>query len=859
MCKVIQQRRRRLKAVVNVTFTAAQTVGDLDVVVIGWNNSTATVSGVTDSRGNTYALAVGPTIQAPVASQSIYYAKNIAAAAAGANSVTVTFSGAAAFPDIRILEYKGADLNNPVDVTAANSGNSGTSNSGTATTTNATDLIFGANLVQTTTTGPGSGFTRRLLTSDGDIAEDRMVTAVGSYSATAPLSSGQWIMQMVAFRTPVSGGDTTPPSAPTNLSATANGTQINLSWTASSDNVGVTGYRVERCQGAGCSNFAQIGTPTATTYADTGLGAGTYSYRVRAADAAGNLSQYSNIGTASITGSVGTPTAPGNLTPTAGSIGPSVAAEQSYINSTSLSTHTTAPFDSSSGNLLVICASSHAGVTLTPRDNFGNTWIPIAGPTNTSVGLDLRTQVWYAWTPLVGAGHTVTMTLSAPQSLVISVFVVQGVNVSSPIDAVSLIGADNGTQSVNVTSPNITVTGANDLLIGFVKVSAGASFVSGSGFAQQLAASSNLLDAETAPAATAGSYTATFTLNTAQTWQSMIVAAAKSSNQTRLSWTAATESGGSISNYLVERCQGVGCTDFAQIGTAAGTTFNDTGLSLATSYSYRVRAQDTVNTLGPYSSVTTIATPAPVPSLPGNLTAMAASGTQINLSWQGSEETGGTVNSYLIERCQGAGCTGFSQIGTSVATTFNDTALTSSTSYTYRVRAQDGASNLSPYSNVASTPTAGAPTDPTNLVALAASSTQINLTWTASTEAGGTVTGYLVERCQGVGCSNFARVLTVPTNSFSDTGLLPSTIYTYRVKATDAAGLFSNYSNLATTMTPALGQTSMITYVQGNYSALQSSPTTVTVTFAAAQIAGDLNVVVVGWNNSTATVSCGRR
>ena len=46
-----------------------------------------------------------------------------------------------------------------------------------------------------------------------------------------------------------------------------------------------------------------------------------------------------------------------------------------------------------------------------------------------------------------------------------------------------------------------------------------------------------------------------------------------------------------------------------------------------------------------------------------------------------------------------------------------------------------------------------------------------------------------------------------------------------------------------------------ITYVQGNYAAPQTSPTTVSVTFSAAQVAGDLNVVVVGWNNSTATVS----
>jgi len=61
----------------------------------------------------------------------------------------------------------------------------------------------------------------------------------------------------------------------------------------------VTGYRVERCAGAGCGSFAQIATPTGTSYSDAGLTPATsYSYRVRAADAAGNLSAYSNVASA---------------------------------------------------------------------------------------------------------------------------------------------------------------------------------------------------------------------------------------------------------------------------------------------------------------------------------------------------------------------------------------------------------------------------------------------------------------------------------------------------------------------------------------------------------------------------------
>jgi len=74
------------------------------------------------------------------------------------------------------------------------------------------------------------------------------------------------------------------------------GSQINLMWTAAMDNVGVTGYLVERCQDAGCTTFVQIMTVTGTTYNDTGLAANTsYSYRVRATDAASNLSAYSNV------------------------------------------------------------------------------------------------------------------------------------------------------------------------------------------------------------------------------------------------------------------------------------------------------------------------------------------------------------------------------------------------------------------------------------------------------------------------------------------------------------------------------------------------------------------------------------
>ena len=107
------------------------------------------------------------------------------------------------------------------------------------------------------------------------------------------------------MNTPVGIQDTTAPTQPGTLSANAvSASEVDLSWGASTDNVGVTGYKVERCSGTGCTNFAQIGTTTGTgtTYKDTTVSApNSYSYRVRATDAAGNLSTYSNVATAATT------------------------------------------------------------------------------------------------------------------------------------------------------------------------------------------------------------------------------------------------------------------------------------------------------------------------------------------------------------------------------------------------------------------------------------------------------------------------------------------------------------------------------------------------------------------------------
>src|SRR5262249_46238567 len=86
--------------------------------------------------------------------------------------------------------------------------------------------------------------------------------------------------------------DPKAPSAPTGVTATpTSSVRISLSWTASTDNVGVAGYNVYRSPTGAANSFTQVGTPKSTAYADSALSPSTtYYYQIKARDAAGNLS-----------------------------------------------------------------------------------------------------------------------------------------------------------------------------------------------------------------------------------------------------------------------------------------------------------------------------------------------------------------------------------------------------------------------------------------------------------------------------------------------------------------------------------------------------------------------------------------
>jgi hypothetical protein len=109
--------------------------------------------------------------------------------------------------------------------------------------------------------------------------------------------AGPYSVQTSASYTVVGAApDTTPPSAPTGLDGSSDGTSVSLSWNPSSDDVGVVGYEVLRESGTAVGNYTLLGTTIATSFNDFAVPQGVpHRYVVRAFDAAVNLSLESNV------------------------------------------------------------------------------------------------------------------------------------------------------------------------------------------------------------------------------------------------------------------------------------------------------------------------------------------------------------------------------------------------------------------------------------------------------------------------------------------------------------------------------------------------------------------------------------
>jgi fibronectin type 3 domain-containing protein len=208
--------------------------------------------------------------------------------------------------------------------------------------------------------------------------------------------------------------------------------------------------------------------------------------------------------------------------------------------------------------------------------------------------------------------------------------------------------------------------------------------------------------------------------------------------------------------------------------TTPNLTGTISGLANGTQYTFHVTA---TNTLGSYqTSATTSVTP--LPPLPAQVSVptAVAGNAQVIVSWSASAN----ASSYLVYQNHG---TGDSLATTTSATSVTLVGLANGTTYTYHVTATNIAGSAATSATVSATPVSPLPAQvgyPTGI----AGNAQVILSWTGVTGA----TYYNVYQNHGTGDS-LAATTTAPTTTYTFTGLINGTMYTYHVSAGNAAGI----------------------------------------------------------------------
>ena len=246
---------------------------------------------VSDNVNGAWTRVQGMTYNTGKGDIALYYLANSKASATG---LTVTISAATStYLTGTVGEYSGAATFSPLDQSSLHSGSGTAVDSGPTAAVPAGELVFGA-LTANNSPGSLSGGTSQGLpfavrSTYGDTADGDIVSSLaGVQDARFTIANSvSWYAVAAVFK--VASPDTTPPTVPSGLTAANNIKNVTLTWSASTDNVGVVGYTVYR-------NGSALTTVSGTTlsYADTTVASVTpYSYTVDAFDAAGNHSAQS--------------------------------------------------------------------------------------------------------------------------------------------------------------------------------------------------------------------------------------------------------------------------------------------------------------------------------------------------------------------------------------------------------------------------------------------------------------------------------------------------------------------------------------------------------------------------------------
>jgi len=262
----------------------------------------------------------------------------------------------------------------------------------------------------------------------------------------------------------------------------------------------------------------------------------------------------------------------------------------------------------------------------------------------------------------------------------------------------------------------------------------------------------------------------------------------------------------SITGYKIEyKVDSSSFTTITADTKSVTTSFIHQGLDSSKTYTYQVSAINSKGTSNPSSSSSV--KPAAT-TVPGGLIAAAISPTQIKLSWQPPSNTfGQSISGYDIQKVFGTDA--YAAIGSTngKTTSYIVSNLETDKTYSFAVSANIGAGSTEPSNTASATPRTNSvdvsitptsstipiitvPTSPIKLTVTSVSSTQINLSWSPpSSDGNSPITGYKIEVKKDSGSNSTLVADTKSTaTTYSHTGLITNSKYTYKVYAINSAG-----------------------------------------------------------------------
>ena len=563
--------------------------------------------------------------------------------------------------------------------------------------------------------------------------------------------------------------DTVPPSVPTGVAgASGNPNTATLSWSASTDNVGVAGYNVLR-------NGSIVGVTAQQYYQDSGLTeSATYTYTIESFDLGGNVSapsQRVNVTTRDVT----PPSVPAGVAATAVSC---QRATLTWLPSTD---------NSGVGSYIVFWGLSPGALVQVARTAGTST-------SYNSSPLTAGTTYYYGVEAADTSGNVSAMSA-----------IVSATTPTPPSAPANLTAAAASDSRIGLTW---SASASGGLPVQYYHVYRGSSAYNLSQIAVVAAASYS--DATVNQTTTY--YYAVQAADTAADLSPMsaivriatpappgtptnLAATPSSSSLIGLAWSASASGGLPVQYYHVYR--GATASNMSQVGVVQQTSYWDSTVTAGGKYYYAVQAADTAGDLSAMSAAV-LATAPTGPSVPCGLAATAVSTTKISLSWSPSASGGLPIQNYRVFR--GVTALGLSQIATVVQPAYTDTSGSPATKYFYAVEAVDTGGDLSAMSVAVSATTLALPSAPRNLAA-SATKYQVSLTWTAA-QSGMPLASYTVFR--GSSPSNLIsfRVVAPTATSMNDSSVVVNTTYYYGIQAQDTGGNISPMSAIVAVTIP---------------------------------------------------------